>query len=312
MKEHKYILEPYNGIKTRYRCPVCQDVEKTFTLYIDTETGEYINESVGRCNRENKCGYHYTPKQYFLFSDFSNEGWKPKANSNPRKSVPTKKNVSFIPVDTFKASLRDYEANNFTKYLVELFGNEIASGLISKYFIGTSKHWNGATVFWQIDSIGRIRTGKIMPYNPTTGKRIKEPFSHIAWVHKALKEPQYSLKQCLFGEHLLTDRTKPVAIVESEKTAIIASVYIPYFIWVAVGSLTNLNVERISILSGRTVVLYPDLKGFKKWNDKAKELSHIANFYISDLLERKATEKDKEQGLDIADYLVNYKFNDIL
>jgi len=56
-----------------------------------------------------------------------------------------------------------------------------------------------------------------MLYSPTTGKRVKEPFNHITWVHKALKQPDFNLKQCLFGEHLLQDKTKPVAIVESEK-----------------------------------------------------------------------------------------------
>ena len=25
----------------------------------------YINDDVGKCNRLDKCGYHYTPKQYY-------------------------------------------------------------------------------------------------------------------------------------------------------------------------------------------------------------------------------------------------------
>ena len=25
----------------------------------------YLSDSVGKCNRLNKCGYHYTPRQYF-------------------------------------------------------------------------------------------------------------------------------------------------------------------------------------------------------------------------------------------------------
>jgi hypothetical protein len=89
------------------------------------------------------------------------------------------------------------------KFLIDLFGAEIVSELVNSYFIATSKLWKGATVFWQIDAEGKIRTGKIMLYNPTTGKRVKEPFNHISWVHKALKEPEYELKQCLFGEHLI-------------------------------------------------------------------------------------------------------------
>ena len=42
-----------------------------------------------------------------------------------------------------------------------------------------------------------------MLYDPTTGKRVKEPFNHISWVHKVIKQPEFELKQCLFGEHLL-------------------------------------------------------------------------------------------------------------
>lgn len=307
MTEHKYILEPYKGMNTRYRCPGCQQRDKTFSLYIDTETGEHLQQSVGRCNRESNCGYHYTPKQYFQDNNISFDTPHPKAHKH-RPVTPQPKPVSFIPVEVFKASLKPtaFDVNHFVQFLIDLFGVEVASQLVSCYFIATSKHWNGATVFWQIDTQGKVRTGKIMLYSPVTGKRIKEPFNHISWVHKAIKQPEFELRQCLFGEHLLIDKTKPVAIVESEKTAIIASGYLPQFIWLAVGSLTNLNVEKCSTLKGRTVTLFPDLNGFEKWSSKAKELSHLAIFTVSDLLERKATEAERVQGFDLADYLIKY------
>ena len=299
-------------MNTRYRCPICQQKDKTFSLYIDTETREHIHSTVGRCNRESKCGYHYTPKQYFqdnnvLFSsNFQN-------TQKPILYKPEPKAVSFIPVEVFKESLKDYEANNFIKYLINLFGVEIASKLIGVYFIGTSKYWDGATVFYQIDIQGKIRTGKIMLYSLVTGKRVKEPYNHINWVHKAIKQPEFELKQCLFGEHLINQfKSKPIAIVESEKTAVIASVYLPQFIWLAVGSLTNLNAEKCSILKGRTVTLFPDLNGFDKWNIKAQELSHITKFNISDLLERKAGEVERQQGFDLADYLIKFDYKNFI
>jgi len=310
MNEHKYILEPYKGMNTRYRCPSCQQRDKTFSRYIDTETGEHLHPTVGRCNRESNCGHHYTPKQYFQDSSISFDRPQPKAYK-PRTFTPQPKPLSFISVEVFQASLKGHEANNFVKFLIDLFGVEITSELVSRYFIATSKRWNGATVFWQIDTQGKIRTGKIMLYSPTTGKRVKEPFNHIDWVHKALGQPEFQLRQCLFGEHLLIDKTKPVAIVESEKTAVIASVYLPQFIWLAVGSLTNLNAEKCSILKGRTVTLFPDLNGFEKWSRKAKELLRIAVFTVSDLLERKATEEEKRQGLDLADYLIKFNYKAI-
>jgi len=64
MQSYKYILEPYKGMNSRYRCPECNK-GKTFSRYIDTETGEHIADHVGRCNRVDNCGNHYTPKQYF-------------------------------------------------------------------------------------------------------------------------------------------------------------------------------------------------------------------------------------------------------
>jgi hypothetical protein len=307
MSEHRYILEPYKGMNTRYRCPSCQQRDKTFSLYIDTVTGEHIHPSVGRCNRESNCGHHYTPKQYFQDNSISFETPQPKAYK-PRPITPQPKPVSFIPVEVFKDSLKAHNTNHFIQFLVKLLGVEVTSQMVSRYFIATSKHWNGATVFWQIDTQGKVRTGKIMLYSPTTGKRVKEPFNHINWAHTVLKRPEFELRQCLFGEHLLIEKTKPVAIVESEKTAVIASVYLPQFIWVSVGSLTNLTAEKCSILNGRTVTLFPDLNGFEKWSKRAKELSHLAIFTVSDLLEIKATEAERKQGLDLADYLVKFDF----
>jgi hypothetical protein len=300
MSEHRYILEPYKGMSSRYTCPSCNH-KRTISRYIDTTTGDYISSEVGRCNHETHCGYHYTPKQYF---QDNNIPFDSLPSSSKIVSLPPPKPVSFIPVELFKASLKNYKSNNFVMYLKELFGLEITENLIKKYNIGTSKHWEGSTVFWQIDTLERIHTGKIMLYDATNGKRVREPFNHITWVHKALKMSDYELKQCLFGEHLLKDQTKPIAIVESEKTAIIASVYLPSFSWLAVGSLTNLNVEKCRVLKGRTVVLYPDLSAFEKWSTKAKELG----FKISNLLESEATEAERMQALDLADFLIKLPY----
>jgi hypothetical protein len=287
--------------KKRFRVKVCpcgkSNKDGKFVPFVG-----YENE--GYCH---SCGETFLPELPTI------EQWNtPQLKANKHlPATPQKKPVSFIPVEVFKASLKAHETNNFVKFLIHLFGVEVASELVSRYFIATSKHWNGATVFWQIDTRGKIRTGKIMLYNPTTGKRVKEPFNHINWVHSLLKKPEFELRQCLFGEHLLSiDKNKPVAIVESEKTAVIASVYLPRFIWVAVGSLTNLNAEKCSILKGRTVALFPDLNGFEKWSSKAKELSHLTSFQVSDILERKATEEDKKQGFDIADYLIKFDFRE--
>jgi len=308
MNEYKYILEPYKGMNTRYSCPICQQRHKTFTLYIDKETGEYLNPTVGRCNRESNCGYHYPPKQYFQDNNISFDVWQQKLNNTPN-AIAIKKDISFIDFNKLKESLKEYESNNLIQYL-RFLGNDALKEVLGKYYIGTSNYWRGATIFWQIDISGKIRTGKIMLYSPITGKRVKEPFNHIAWVHKSYNEPDYVLKQCFFGEHLLSDKTKPVALVESEKTAIISSLYLPQFIWLATGGISNLNIEKCSILIGRDVVLFPDVNAYAKWLIIADVLKQKIRVVVSDLLETKASEEDRVNGLDIADYLIKMNLSD--
>lgn len=312
---YKYILEPYNGMKSRYTCPYCNSNKKTFVRYIDNETGQHLADHVGRCEKLDSCGVHYTPKQYFSDNNISFD--KILTNVNIQKVIkePQQKEISFIPVEIFKKSLQPdkdiseiSDTNSFIKYLIGLFGVEVTHKIIKKYQIGTSKHWSGATVFWQMDINNRIRAGKIMLYNAITGKRIKEPFNYITWVHKALKIDNFNLQQCFFGEHLLNNSLQPVAIVESEKTAIIASVYLPQFVWIAAGNKEGLNKDKCEALKGRTVVLFPDLKAFEKWNEKAKEFSNIAQFTVSDLLETKASEADRQKGFDLADYLIKFDY----
>lgn len=65
-----------------------------------------------------------------------------------------------------------------------------------------------------------------------------------------------------------------------------------------------------NIQKGRTVTLFPDLNGFEKWSSKAKELSNIASFQVSDLLERKAPEAERKQGFDLADYLIKFNYKE--
>lgn len=295
---HRYILEPYKGRASRYRCPSCGKPAQ-FTRYIDTETGEHLSPTVGKCNRENNCGHHETPKQYF-----ESNGITVKPPQRKQVTAIKKIPISFIDTELFKASHKGYELNYFVTFLNNHFGTDIAGQLVSKYFIGTSKHWEGATVFWQIDIAGKVRDGKIMLYSPTTGKRVKEPYNYINWVHNAIKSPVFNLQQCFFGEHLLKGNIKTVAIVESEKTAVIASYFYPQFVWLAAGSKDGLTSEKCKVLKGRTVTLFPDLGAFEKWKAKAQELSKIAKATVSEYLEQVATDQERTEGLDLADYLL--------
>ena len=58
-------LEKYSGRASRHKCPKCGDPH-SFAYYLDGNTGQPIDKTVGRCNHESGCGYHYTPKQFFI------------------------------------------------------------------------------------------------------------------------------------------------------------------------------------------------------------------------------------------------------
>jgi rubredoxin len=304
MTEFKYQLEPYKGISTRYYCPNCKQNKKTFTRYIDIKSNTYLNPIVGRCNRENSCGYHYTPKQYFQDNSISVTKINKNDYSKTGNHLSYINQFSCINSDIFKESLRNYGENYFIKFLIDSFGSAITSELISKYFIGNSNYWEGATVFWQIDITGKIRTGKIMLYDPNLGTRIKEPKSYINWIHKIIKISNFSLRQCLFGEHLLGDCSKLVAIVESEKTAIILSVFFPEFIWLACGGINNINKSNCDVLNHRKVVFFPDLGAFTKWENKVKQLPNANNFRVSNILEIGSKKYGLQNGADLADILI--------
>ena len=181
---------------------------------------------------------------------------------------------------------------------------------MKRYKVGTSKYCAGATVFWQTDNKNKVRTGKIMLYNPETGNRIKEPYNHVTWVHSVLHKGDYNLKQCFFGEHLLAeDRSRPVALVESEKTALIASYYLPQFLWIASGGKNGcFNANNLSVLAGRSVVLFPDLEATDYWQSKIGLMkSYGIKVRMFDYLEAHATESERKEGYDIADYLLKVK-----
>lgn len=309
MKNFRYTLELYKTPSSRYTCPSCGQNGK-FTRYIDSETRQHLAEHVGRCDREQNCGYHYTPKQYFL--DNPDAAEHPHTPVIPIKPLPSRP-ASFIPSDIFEKSMVGYANNNFVTFLHSLFDETTVNSLINLYLIGTSKYWKGAVVFWQVDNTGNVKAGKIMLYNPESGRRVKKPNSLISWVHSVLKIKEYNLQQCFFGEHLLNIFPDlPVAIVESEKTAIIASIYFPQFVWLATGGKNGCKWttrEVWKVLISRKVILWPDVNAFHDWERKAQVLKQQGlSIVFSTLLESEATEEERVSGLDIADFLIRFNY----
>jgi len=231
------------------------------------------------------------------------------------------KATGLIPVEYMGRS--QGTRSDFVQFLRDLFENinglnQSIDEVCERYKIGSTK--GGDVIFWQVDINGKVRTGKIMQYDPATGKRVHNASGAIDWVHNKLKRagtvPQdFNLRQCYFGEHLLSSQPdSTIAIVESEKTAVIASVLMPQYIWIAAGNINGLTLDKSSALKGRSVILFPDLSkelptrptAFVQWSRRAAEIRRVygCKVVVSDILERIATDEEKESGLDIADYLI--------
>lgn len=302
----------------KFMCPVCR--KKKFVKYVDNQTNQYLEDNCGRCDRESKCGYHLSPK-----------GNQPitQLPINNKPILPTYHDTNLLSLCGKKYNTH----NNFISFLKKHFCAVDIQAAIDLYFIGTSSHWDGANIFWQVDECMNVHAGKIMLYDPSTGSRVKKPYSHINWVHKVMEKMEFKiskqlitssktncntefkdcntivghdcgtfvLQQCLFGLHNLHDDTyKTIAIVESEKTAVIMSVFMPHLRWMATGSKSNFKEKLLKPLKGRTIIAYPDKSEYSDWEKVSKVLS-LKGYDIC--CDRLLELKGMEDGSDLWDFL---------
>lgn len=231
-------------------CPACG--QRRFVPYVAAADGETLaGAEFGRCDREQNCGYHKYP------NGKSTEGIE-------RKPQPVLEPLHFYP-----AAVRTSTQTPLFEWASKMVGVANALAAWQAYNVGADSM---RTVFWQIDINGEIRGGKSIPYLQN-GHRDKTDKYPVSWLHKALAWRGYfhgeELQQCFFGEHLLAARPDaPVAIVESEKTAIMLSIWSKPFIWLATGGSQGLkNETKNKVLAGREVLLIPDNGQY--WNWKA-------------------------------------------
>ena len=332
---HRYKLRPYAGPSSRTICPAC-DKPRSFTRYLDTVTGELLPSEYGRCDRETKCGYHLGPyrigangtsyaRQIRLEEKLGRPTYPQPSTVHvrPRCAPPA---VVSIPTDVYRATLGHYERNALATLLRQHCGWGVADALLQRFQVGTSAHWPGACVFWLIDEQNRVRGGQVVLYDDT-GHTVKNPRRCLTWAHTALVAHCQRLGRpvpvwlidyvargqkspCLFGlsQLAVAPATQPIALVESAKTAIVATHYFPHYTWLATMGLSYLTPDRLEPLRGRRVVLWPDAGAFTAWRTKAAALLRLGfDVHISEALEKLVTEQERKNGFDLADVLLGEK-----
>lgn len=258
----------------KYICPACG--QKTFVRFVNSETGKYLSEKHGRCDREIKCGYFQKPER-----------------KDPNE-------FSVTPIWQMKKTCTNYDKNILIATLINRFGADAVRNVLSKFYIGTGLgKYEGWTIFWQVDHLGYIRTGHMMQYIGLNRTKYQ------TWTH-SLTDNNYRLKQCFFGlnqlKHIPAD--KQINIVESEKTALVGSIYFPNETWMATCGKNNLNSDSMKWLYPHPVHLYPDGDSYQAWKKVAEGNSNI---YVIDWQHDFLGYPMKlDLGCDIADFLISH------
>lgn len=230
-------------------CPACG--KRRFVPYVLSEDNKtIIDPTWGRCDREQSCGYWVKPNG-------SNGGSICVSSANVNAAEP----IRWLSI----IGNAKPEANSLFYFASWLVGEYKARGAFERYRV-TSTYADWCT-FWQISLDGTIRAGKAIRY--VNGHRDKQAVPPVRWLHADHRFDLYrvgeELRQCFFGEHLLVDGCK-VAVVESEKTALLMSAIRPEFVWLASGGSCCLkNADKNKVLSGRDVTLFPDNGQYVQW-----------------------------------------------
>lgn len=182
----------------------------------------------------------------------------------------------------------------------------------ARYRLGKSR--SGKCIFWMIDQQGIVHDGHIGNSWASTMLKNREP--------ELLKD--WHAKHCLFGQNLLMEdvrskmedvkrtldfrpQTLDIALVESERSAVILSELFPEQLWLATCYPGNLTVENLEVLKGHHVTLFPPtdptMSTYVTWLEVADQAHRqfALDISVSSILEDHATPEQKEACIDLVD-----------
>ena len=199
-----------------------------------------------------------------------------------------------------------------TDLLLNLFPREQVVKTVTDYLVGFDSFDTGridhSILFWQVDNCGSIHNAKRIFYK-AGGHRDKKVPPIVIWSQRP---------QCLFGLHRYCQENghMPVAIVESEKSALIMSIVKPEYLWMACGSMNNFNERFLEPVKDAVIIAYPDVDcqrdrntgksvSYELWRRAADKLNRKGwNITVSDNLENRATTSQRLDKIDIADIAI--------
>lgn len=307
-KKYKYHLD--KTVK-KFICPACR--QKRFVRYIDHDTGAYMPDEYGRCDRQESCGYHRWPIPERTETRAKNPTRRPAQSFKPEA-----KERQYVPPEILPRFAADYSDNSFITGLIKYFPVDKVRQAIELYCIGTYKQY---CLFPYIDQKGRIHAIQAKLFDD----ELHTTRGGNQWLHSLIKERWTEVYnqsprkvETLFGAHLLKQYPEhSPTVVESTKAAIVAALYYGLpderkTLWLAAGSLSWLKLERLKCLAGRQVVLMPDEspgdKAYYQWRKVAQQHDeqYGGETLTVGLPGIDATEEGKAAGVDVADLILEY------
>lgn len=268
------------------------------------------------------CGLSY------LLSDVNVEPTQPRTaiEKKPKPQV----FPQYIAPELLQPMCAEVERTNLFTYLSGIWGVDEVRRAMDAYRVGRytgrikqnsdgSKHTidpggvimgcANCSAFPSIDTAGNIHAIKSIPYPISDHHRIKGNGKSMDW-----NKGEY-VAGAYFGTHLLPLYPgKRVALVESEKTAIVGTLFAPQYVWIAVQGMqffkpySEATRDKCDCMRDRTIHIFPDSDGLVKWREAADYLAGIGfNVMFRDEVIGRFTPESKT---DIADVIINAKLND--
>ena len=271
-KDNKFVT--YKGFSDNYGyCHSCGTNSLPPTLYQDKQGNKFYWNEMSK--KFDPSVLHHSNKNVI---------------QNCNTSVAHKlKKTQYIDLSVVNKSLNTNTENNLLQYLRKNYNKKQVDTAKKMYYIGTNN--NNGCVFWYINKNKKTQKAKIV-YYLKNGKRsnyFKVPYKN-----------ENGFNYCLFGEHLLHNNSKPIVLVESEKTAIVSSIILPNFTWLSYGGINGLTNNKVKSLSGQSLIIIPDMSSNALSIIKKKTPifnQHNISVKIWDMTEGKTDEQLKENNL---------------
>lgn len=283
-----------------------------WTCFACDASGNSVDFLMRHQNMSYPDAIRYLGQKYGIYVEGS-EKFHPKPCA-PHQPTPPLPRID-LPYSYVKARM-DTSEDTLCNWIRQLpWDNEQAhrvEQVLKNYLVGHARQ--GHTIFWQVDEMGFVRTGKMMLYKPD-GHRDKETRGGTTWIHAQLARAgkidtdKLDTTGTLFGMHML-DMTPhaTVHIVESEKTALICAIAygdMKNNVWMASGGKAFLTPDKLAPIMRRerNIILYPDHDAISEWKQHAREMGYKRMTVAEQFVTENWREQDGPKA-DIADILI--------